>query len=247
MRLKGRVALITGAGQGIGRAIALKCQEEGARVAIAERNPETGNQTAGEIKERGGECLVFKVDVAREEEVSAMAREIHQHFGRLDILVNNAGFDRPGGALKISLEDWDAVMGVHLRGALITVRAVLPFMQEAGYGRIINISSVYGKAGGKGELAYCAAKAGVMGFTKSLAREVGKFGITVNAVLPGLTNTPTIQTFMAEKYKAQIIADTPLGRIGRPEEIAAPVVFLASEEAGFITGACLEVSGGWLM
>ena len=247
MRLLNRVALITGAGQGIGRAIAIKCAKEGASVFLAEWNRETGEKTAEEIKDVGGEAHCFSVDVANPEQVAAMIGEVKAKAGKLDILINNAGFDRPAGILKITIEDWDAVLGVHLKGTMITSRAATPLMREQNYGRIVNISSVYAKSGGKGELAYSAAKAGIIGFTKSLAKEVGKYNITVNAILPGLTETPTIQQFMAPKYKDLIIAETPLGRMAQPEEIAAPVAFLASEEASFITGACLEVSGGWMM
>jgi NAD(P)-dependent dehydrogenase (short-subunit alcohol dehydrogenase family) len=247
MKLIDKTALVTGAGQGIGRAIAILSAQNGARVALVERNEATGRETLEEIKSRGGEASLFILDITLPGAAAEAVGAVRAAWGRLDILVNNAGFDRPGGIFKIRDEDWDAVLGVHLKAAMAFTREAIPLMKEQGYGRIVNLSSIYGKCGGKGELAYATAKAGLLGFTKSLAREVGKFNITVNAVLPGLTATPAIETMMAEQFKEQIIAQTPLGRMARPEEIAQAVIFLASDEASFVTGACLEVSGGWEM
>lgn len=247
MKLIDKTALVTGAGQGIGRAIAILSAQNGARVALVERNEATGRETLEEIKSRGGEASLFILDITLPGAAAEAVGAVRAAWGRLDILVNNAGFDRPGGIFKIRDEDWDAVLGVHLKAAMAFTREAIPPMKEQKYGRIVNLSSIYGKCGGKGELAYATAKAGLLGFTKSLAREVGKFNITVNAVLPGLTATPAIETMMAEQFKEQIIAQTPLGRMARPEEIAQAVIFLASDEASFVTGACLEVSGGWEM
>jgi NAD(P)-dependent dehydrogenase (short-subunit alcohol dehydrogenase family) len=247
MKLIDKTALVTGAGQGIGRAIAFLSAQNGARVALVERKEATGRETLEEIKSRGGEASLFVLDITLPGAAAEAVGAVRAAWGRLDILVNNAGFDRPGGIFKIRDEDWDAVLGVHLKAAMAFTREAIPLMKEQGYGRIVNLSSIYGKCGGKGELAYATAKAGLLGFTKSLAREVGKFNITVNAVLPGLTATPAIETMMAEQFKEQIIAQTPLGRMARPEEIAQAVIFLASDEASFVTGACLEVSGGWEM
>jgi 3-oxoacyl-[acyl-carrier protein] reductase len=160
--------------------------------------------------------------------------------------VNNAGFDRPGHLLKVKEEDWDAVLGVHLKGTLNCIQAVAPHMIEKGYGKIVNLSSVWGKRGAVSEISYSSAKAGIIGLTKSVARELGRYQINVNAILPGLILTPTIAK-MTEKYQNMIIENTPLRRIGQPEEVANVVAFLVSDEASFVTGAMVEVSGGWNM
>lgn len=246
MRLKDRVAVVTGAGQGIGRAIAHKVAAEGGWVAVVEWNPESGARVLQELKERGAKALFIPCDVADRIAVEAMVEEVLEKWGRLEVLVNNAGFDRPATILKVTDEDWEAVLGVHLRGTLNTMRAVIPHMMDRSYGKIVNISSIYGTTGGIAAVSYSAAKAGIIGLTKSVAREVGKYGINVNAVLPGLTATPTIAR-MPEKYRDMIIRETPLGRMGQPEEVANVVVFLASDEASFMTGACVEVTGGWRM
>ena len=163
----------------------------------------------------------------------------------MDVLVSNAGFDRPGGFLKVGPDDFRAVWEVHLLGAVNCCRACGPIMVGQGDGRIVNVSSIYARTGSKGESAYCAAKAGLIGLTKSLAREWGGKGVRVNAVLPGLTDTPTIRDFMLPKFKDAMIAETPLGRAADPSEIAAAIAFLASDDASFITGTTLEVTGGW--
>ncbi len=246
MRLAGRRAIVTGAGQGIGRAIALKMADEGADVAIAERNPETAAQVAREVESRGRSALYQVVDVAQGDQVEGFVAMTLARWGRIDILVNNAGFDRGGTILKVKEEDWDAVLSVHLKGSFRFIQAVAPQMIENRYGKIVNLSSIYGKVGGVAEAIYSSAKAGIIGLTKSVARELARYGINVNAVLPGLILTPTIEK-MAEKYRSRIIAETPLGRMGRPEEVASVVAFLASDEASYMTGAAVEVSGGWNM
>ncbi len=246
MRLKGRKAIVTGAGQGIGRSIALKMAQEGAEVVIAEKNPDTGTQTTREVESLGGKALFIAVDVANQKEVRAMVEQVLRAWKRIDILVNNAGFDRPAPLLKVREEDWDAVLGVHLKGALNCTQTVAPHMIGNGYGKIVNISSVWGKSGAVSEICYSSAKAGIIGLTKSLARELGRYQINVNVVLPGFIFTPTVSK-MAEKYRNLIIENTPLKRGGQPEEVANVVVFLASDEASFMTGAMVEVSGGWSM
>jgi 3-oxoacyl-[acyl-carrier protein] reductase len=246
MRLKDRVAVVTGAGQGIGKATALKMASEGAWVVIVEWNAETGDSVWRELKERGKKTLLVPCDVGDRVAVEAMVEEVMEKWGRLEILVNNAGFDRPGTLMKVTDDDWEAVLRVHLKGTLNTMRAVIPHMIERSYGKIVNVSSVYGRTGEVAAVSYSAAKAGILGLTKSVAREVGKYGINVNAVLPGLTDTPTIAG-MPDRYKEMIIRDTPLGRMGTPEEIANVISFLASDEASFMTGACVEVTGGWRM
>jgi NAD(P)-dependent dehydrogenase (short-subunit alcohol dehydrogenase family) len=243
MRLKDKKAIVTGAGQGIGRSIALKMAQEGADVVIAEWKSDTGNQTKKDVEASGRKALFVKVDVASQKQVQNMVTEILKAWGRIDILVNNAGFDRGATLLKVKEEDWDAVLGVHLKGTLNCIQAVAPHMIENQYGKIISISSIYAKTGGVAAISYSAAKAGIIGLTKSVARELGRYQINVNVVLPGLILTPTIAK-MAEKYRDMIIERTPLGRIGQPEEVANVVAFLASDEASFMTGATIEVSGG---
>ncbi len=246
MRLKDKKAIVTGAGQGIGKAIALKMAQEGADVAVVEWNCDTGIQTQKEIEALSRRCPFFGVDVADRGQVEKMIAEVVTAFGRIDILVNNAGFDRPGSLLKTNIEDWNAVFGVHLTGTLNCIQAVVPHMIEKGYGKIINLSSVWGKRGAVSEISYSTAKAGILGLTKSVARELGRYQINVNAVLPGFILTPTVSK-MAEKYRNMIIENTPMKRAGQPEEIANVVAFLASDEASFVTGAEIEVSGGWNM
>ena len=246
MRLKDKRVIVTGAGQGIGRSIALKMAQEGADVIIAEMNPDTGNQTKKEVEALGRKALSFPVDVADQKQVRGMVEEVLKIWGKIDILVNNAGFDRGATLLKVKEEDWDAVLGVHLKGTFNCIQAVAPHMVENGYGKIVNISSVWGKSGAISEISYSAAKAGIIGLTKSVARELGRYQVNVNVVLPGLILTPTVSK-MAEKYLNMIIEITPLRRAGKSEEVANVVVFLASDEASFMTGAAVEVSGGWNM
>ncbi len=246
MRLKSKKAIVTGAGQGIGRSIALKLAQEGADVVIAEMNSGTGTQTAKEVETLGRKALSFAVDVANQKQVQAMIDQVLKAWKRVDILVNNAGFDRPAHLLKMNEEDWEAVLGVHLKGTLNCIQAVAPHMIENNYGKIVNMSSVWGKSGAVSEVSYSTAKAGIIGLTKSVARELGRYQINVNVILPGLILTPTISK-MAEKYQSMIVEHTPLKRMGQPEEVANVVAFLVSDEASFVTGAMVEVSGGWNM
>ncbi|MBP1699589.1 MAG: fabG 5, partial [Deltaproteobacteria bacterium] len=201
MRLKSKKAIVTGAGQGIGRSIALKLAQEGADVVIAEMNPDTGAQTAKEIETLGRKALSIPVDVANQKQVQVMVDQVFRAWKRVDILINNAGFDRPAHLLKMKEEDWEAVLGVHLKGTLNCIQAVAPHMIEQGYGKIINMSSVWGKSGAVSEVSYSTAKAGIIGLTKSVARELGRYQINVNVILPGLILTPTISK-MAEKYQS---------------------------------------------
>jgi 3-oxoacyl-[acyl-carrier protein] reductase len=204
MRLKSRTAIVTGAGQGIGRSTALKMAQEGADVVIAEMNPNAGANTAKEVEALGRRALSISVDVAIQEQVQGMVDQVLKAWKRIDILVNNAGFDRPGSLLKVKEEDWEAVLGVHLKGTLNCIQAVAPHMIENSYGKIVNVSSVWGKSGAVSEVSYSTAKAGIIGLTKSVARELGRYQINVNVILPGLILTPTISK-MAEKYQNMII------------------------------------------
>lgn len=244
-RFAGKVALVTGAGQGIGEATALRLAAEGGSIGVLDINAETASATTQRIRDGGGKALELVADVTDPDAVVEAAARLGREFGSIEILVNNAGFDRPGGFLKIGVDDFHAVVRVHLFGTVNGCRAVGPIMLERGDGRIVNVSSIYGRVGSKGESAYASAKAGLMGLTKSLAREWGSKGIRVNAILPGLTDTPAIKALMAPKIKERIIADTALGRSADPAEIAAAIAFLASDDASFITGATLEVTGGW--
>jgi 3-oxoacyl-[acyl-carrier protein] reductase len=244
MQLDGHKALITGAGQGIGRACAQVFASRGADLVLLDKNPQTLKEISAAVDRSGVQIDFRTVDITKFSELQEILDEI-QGEGLVDILVNNAGFDRPGTTDKIDRKDFEGVMGIHLSAPLLLIKALLPSMRSSGWGRIINVSSIYGLIGGKGEVAYSTAKAGIIGLTKSVAKEAGADGVTVNAILPGLTRTPTIENFMAEKYKEIIIADTPLGRIGEAEEVAKAIAFLASDDASFITGVALPISGGW--
>jgi len=244
MSLSGHTALITGAGQGIGRACALIFASRGADLVLLDKNPKTLDTVATEVGKMGRQVVDHVVDLIELERLEDMAEKV-RNLGLIDILVNNAGFDRPGTTAKIDRKGFDEVLSIHVTVPLTLIQIFMPGMRAAGWGRIINVSSIYGIIGGKGEVAYSTAKAGIIGLTKSVAKECGHDGVTVNAVLPGLIRTPTIETSMAEKYKQAIIGDTVLGRMAEPEEVARVIAFLASDDASFITGTALPVSGGW--
>jgi 3-oxoacyl-[acyl-carrier protein] reductase len=237
-------ALITGAGQGIGRACSEVFAEQGATLVLIDKNPETMKEVAEACRERGSRVHPLVLDLTDLELLRKELGRVASSF-EVDILVNNAGFDRPGTTAKIGRESFESVLGIHLTVPLFLIQFFLPSMRAKKWGRIINVSSIYGLIGGKGEVAYSTAKAGLIGLTKSVAKEAGRDNVTVNAVLPGLTRTPTIENFMAEKFKQMIINDTPLNRIAEPEEVAKVVAFLASDDASFITAVVLPVSGGW--
>lgn len=244
MTLSCRRALITGAGQGIGRACAHIFASRGADLVLIDRNNETLRDAAERLRETGCKVMTLALDLLETEELEKGLEEIRS-TGMVDVLVNNAGFDRPGTTARIDRGDFESVLQIHLVVPFLLIQHFLPAMRSAGWGRIINVSSIYGLIGGKGEVAYSSAKAGLIGLTKSVAREAGREGVTVNVVLPGLTRTPTIETFMAEKFKETIIKDTSLERMAEPEEVARVIAFLASDEASFITATAVPVSGGW--
>jgi 3-oxoacyl-[acyl-carrier protein] reductase len=244
MNLRSHRALITGAGQGIGRACAEIFASRGADLVLLDKNAETLEEVVKATEQLGAQVTPIVLDLT-ESEVLPKELERVQAGTLVDILVNNAGFDRPGTLSKIGRQDFESVLAIHLTVPLLLMQCLLPAMRSAGWGRIINVSSIYGLIGAKGEIAYSTVKAGLIGLTKSVAKEAGQDGITVNAVLPGLTRTPTIENYMAARYKEAIIKDTPVGRMAEPEEIAHVIAFLASEEASFITAAVIPVSGGW--
>jgi 3-oxoacyl-[acyl-carrier protein] reductase len=244
VNLDGHKALITGAGQGIGRSCAEVLALKGADVVLLDKNSKTLSATAKKIKAMGRRVFSRSLDLT---DIQALQKTVQaaKQEGRIDILINNAGYDRPGTTAKISSDDFLDVLGIHLVVPFVLIQLLLPDMRTAGWGRVVNVSSIYALTGAKAEVAYSTAKAGVIGLTKSVAREAGPDGVTVNAILPGLTRTPTIEKFMADKYKQPIVDQTPLGRMGEPEEIARVVAFLASDEASFITATTVPVSGGW--
>jgi len=244
MDLSGHRALITGAGQGIGRACAQVFALKGADLILFDKNPETLSDTVAGIKRLKRQVVTRALDLT---DIDALQKAVQEEKrqSRIDILVNNAGFDRPGTTSKINAGDFLDVLGIHLVVPFVLIQLLLPDMRKAGWGRIINVSSIYALIGGKAEVAYSAAKAGVIGLTKAVAKEAGKDGVTVNAVMPGLTRTPTIETYMADKYKQPIIDNTTLGRMGEAKEIASVIAFLASDDASYITATPIPVSGGW--
>src|SRR4051812_1745109 len=247
MRFEGQVAIVTGAGRGIGRAIALRFASEGARVACVSRSEENAAKIADEINNmRSDAAKAYAVDITDHVAVQKTGSRILDDFGRLDILVNNAGVTRDVLAMRMSLEDWDTVINTNLRGAFSFTHALIRSMTKQRNGRIINISSVIGLMGNAGQTNYGASKAGLIGFTKSLARELASRNITVNAVAPGFVITD-MTAGLSDQVKDAIHSKIPLGRTGTPEEIAAAVAFLASPEAAYITGHVLSVDGGILM
>jgi len=247
MSLEGRVALVTGAGRGIGRAIADELAKRGADIVLADRMLEGAQQSAAEIAaQTGRQTLAVEVDVSSLESAKTMVEQAVGRFGKVDILVNNAGITRDGLIMRMEEVDWDAVIDINLKGAWNCSKAVIRAMMKARYGRIVNISSVSGLAGQAGQTNYSASKAGLIGLTKALAREVASRQITVNAVAPGFVPT-ALTVDLPEDLKEAMMKITPLGRMGKPEEIAYAVAFFASDEAAYITGQVLSVDGGMMM
>jgi len=244
--LAGRIALVTGASQGIGRACAIALAKSGASVALAARNLEKLEAVAAEIATAGGTAHSFSLDIASEDSIKACAKAVIEKFGKLEVLVNNAGITRDGLALRMKRADWDEVLNTNLTGAFLLTQAVLSPMLRARWGRIINITSVVGEIGQAGQANYCASKAGLIGLTKSLARELASRGITVNAVAPGYIET-AMTAILNDEQKAAMMKEIPLARAGSDYDIASAVAFLASEDAGYITGHTLDVNGGMYM
>jgi 3-oxoacyl-[acyl-carrier protein] reductase len=242
----GRVALVTGASQGIGRACALSLAEGGAIIALAARNQEKLGAVAKEIEGKGGQAATFRMDVSNESEVKATVKAVLERFGKIEILVNNAGVTKDTLLMRMKREEWDSVIQTNLSGAFFTTQAVIGSMLRPRWGRIINVTSIFGQTGQAGQANYSASKAGLIGFTMAMAREVASRSITVNAVAPGYIDTAMTEGLAAE-LKSKVNEMIPLGRAGTDMEVAHAVRFLASEEAAYITGHVLKVNGGMLM
>jgi 3-oxoacyl-[acyl-carrier protein] reductase len=241
-----RTALVTGASRGIGRAIALSLAGGGARMVVASNEPENNEKVVAEIRAAGGEAMAVFLDLASAASVEEALGAALKPWGHIDILVNNAGVTKDGLAVRMKAEDWDLVLGINLRGAFLASKLALPGMMKERWGRIINIASVVGQSGNPGQVNYVSSKAGIIGLTKALAQEVGSRNITVNAVAPGFIDTD-MTARLSPEVRERMLATIPLKRAGQPEDVAAAVKFLASEEAAYITGAVLNVNGGMYM
>jgi len=246
MTLSGRVALITGASQGIGRACAVKLAASGAAVAVAARNQEKLAELVQQIQASGGKASAFPVDVADEEQIKTAFKSALGHLGKIDILINNAGITRDQLVMRMKRADWDSVLNTNLTSAYLCIQQAIGSMLKQRWGRIINITSIFGQMGQAGQANYAASKAGLIGLTMAIAREVGSRNITCNAIAPGFIETAMTSGF-SEDFKQNALKNIPLGRIGTPEDVANAVTFLASEEASYITGHVLSVNGGMLM
>jgi 3-oxoacyl-[acyl-carrier protein] reductase len=246
MMLNNRVAIITGAGSGIGETSAKLFAKEGAKVVVADFNYESGKKVADEINAADGIAIALKVNVADRESVNDMVWHVMHTFGRIDILINNAGITRDARIEKMTFEDWDKVIETNLTGVFNVTKAVIPYMLKEGYGKIINTSSCVGVNGGFGQVNYSSTKAAMVGFTKSLAKEVGKKGINVNAVAPGFILTPMVKK-MPEKVIKKMEEQIPLGHLGEPIDIANVYKFLASDDSIYVHGACIDADGGILI
>ena len=244
MQLEGRIAFVTGASRGIGEVIAIRLAKVGAKVAV---NYHTGAEGASRVVDvitgAGGQAFALGGDVSDEGQVSSMVKQILDRWGNLDILVNNAGITRDKLLLRMTAEEWDDVINVNLRGAYLCTRSVLPHMLRQRRGRIVNVSSVVGVSGNPGQSNYAASKAGLIGFTKAIAREVGSRNITVNAVAPGYITTAMVQQ-LAEEAQKEILARIPMARFGTPQDVAEAVVFLCTDGAGYMTGQVIGIDGG---
>ena len=246
LRLHDRVAIITGGAQGIGRAIGLLLAKNGAQIVIADINDKQAEETAQEIALLGRKSLALKVDVSNFSEAENLGKTVFDAFGRIDILVNNAGITRDGLFLRMKEEEWDAVITINLKSVFNCSKAVIRYMGKQRGGKIISVASVVGQIGNIGQANYGASKAGIIGFTKTLAREFASRGIMVNAVAPGFIETGMTRT-LPEKVREGFISNIPLGRMGTPEEIAEAVLFLATDASNYITGQVINVNGGLYM
>ncbi len=246
MELEGKVALVTGGAQGIGRAIGLLLAQKGATIVISDINIQKAEETAQEIEALGQRAMAVQVDVANFQEVEKMVDAIVEKFSRIDILVNNAGITRDKLILRMSEEDWDSVIRINLKGTFNCTKAALKYMSRQRSGKIVNIASVVGIMGNAGQANYSASKAGIIGFTKTIAREFAQRGINVNAIAPGYIQTPMTDV-LPEKVKEELKRLIPMERLGQPEDVAQAVLFLVSEASSYITGQVLNVNGGIYM
>jgi len=246
LKLAGKVALVTGAAQGIGKAVALLLARNGADIAVSDINLEKAAETAKEIEAMGRKAMAIKVDVANSGDVERMVQTILERFGQIDVLVNNAGIARDKLILRMTEEDWDAVLDINLKGTFNCTKAVVRHMSRQRSGKIVNIASVVGEMGNAGQANYSASKAGVIGFTKTIAREFAQRGINVNAIAPGYIQTPMTEA-LPEKAKEELKNMIPLERLGQPEDVAEAVLFLVSDASDYITGQVLNVNGGIYM
>src|ERR1700683_4475867 len=246
MSLSGRVAFVTGASQGIGRSCAWKVAIAGAAVAVAARNQDKLNELVQEVTAAGGRAAAFALDVTDEEQVKSAIKAAIAHFGKIDILVNNAGITRDQLVMRMKRADWDSVLQTNLTSAYLATQQVMSSMLKQRWGRIINIASIFGQMGQAGQANYAASKAGLIGLTMAIAREVGSRNITCNAVAPGFIAT-AMTSALSDDFKQNALKMIPLGRIGTPEDVAGSIAFLASDEASYITGHVLSVNGGMLM
>ena len=243
MTLEGRVALITGASQGIGQAIAIRLAAAGASVALAARNQDKLNEVVQQITSAGGKASAFQLDVADEEQIKSVFKAVIAQLGKIDILVNNAGITRDQLVMRMKRTDWDAVLGTNLTSAYLCTQQVISPMLKQRWGRIINVTSIFGQIGQAGQANYASSKAGLIGLTKAIARELGSRNITCNAVAPGFIET-NMTAVLGDDFKQNALKNIPLGRIGTPDDVAGAVAFLASDEASYITGHVLDVNGG---